>query len=422
MAIPEVRPESRVRLRDILKRREGDRFIIGNEGLGEFFAVDLAAVRAIELLRSGKTVVETENALKAELGQEIDVADAARFLASRGLVAEIDGRAVPVPDDVAERLASAPPSRPSRVALLPLATLALASLAIVVGALVARPEWLPSPANVALATRSPLLTILAATLASLVVVSLHETGHWAVARAFGVRSRIRLATRAYFVVLETDVTNAWKLPRGPRVAIFLAGIGVNLLLSALAVLALGALERGLFVAPWLPSIAAAVLFLNFYQIAFQFLVFLRTDLYFVFVTATGEWNLHGDASSYFSDRARSALAALRKATTGRARVPERATPPLTHTRHAFSTYATLLVAGLLLVAALAAFTLPDLVRTLGGVALDRARLAVEGGSWTLALEALALAAYVAFLLFLVFNFYVVRGARWLARAWRDSKP
>jgi hypothetical protein len=110
----------------------------------------------------------------------------------------------------------------------------------------------------------------------------HEVAHWLAARAEGVPARFSIGRRLYFLVFETDLSQLWGLPRRRRFGPLLAGLAYDtVLLSALLAVALisgdGLVDRA----------AAALVAVETSGILFQFLVFLRTDLYAVLVMLLG---------------------------------------------------------------------------------------------------------------------------------------
>jgi putative peptide zinc metalloprotease protein len=99
-----------------------------------------------------------------------------------------------------------------------------------------------------------------------------------------VPSRVSISRRMITIVYQTDLTRLWSVPRRSRLVPLLAGLLFDgATIGVLAVIEL-ALPPGPAVVAHL--IRAGVL-LNISAIAFQFLIFLRTDVYALFVLATG---------------------------------------------------------------------------------------------------------------------------------------
>src|SRR5918998_1022845 len=123
---------------------------------------------------------------------------------------------------------------------------------------------------------------------------------WAVPTPYPMPSCQPTAWRCCASWLETEVNGLLGVPRGHRYLPFLAGMLADvLLLSGLTVAAAVDLPDGL---SWLGRLCLAVAYTVLLRLAWQFYLFLRTDLYFVYTTALGCTNLHEVTSAYLRDR------------------------------------------------------------------------------------------------------------------------
>src|SRR5699024_281752 len=100
--------------------------------------------------------------------------------------------------------------------------------------------------------------------------SIHELMHLATARAYGAQSRIRFSTRLHHLVLQTDVTAMWALPRSARYRVFLAGMAWDSFLGASCTLLIA--YAGL--PPLANSLLAAVALVVAVSMLVQFRVYL----------------------------------------------------------------------------------------------------------------------------------------------------
>ncbi|CAL9570229.1 hypothetical protein [Streptomyces sp. enrichment culture] len=340
---PPITPTTRVLLHDLAVRRDRDEWIVGRMATRTFVALPAAGARAVELLREGLSVGRTEEALRAETGEEFDIADFARDLAALGFVARIGDR--PVPDAEPPR-ASLPWLRPRHVRLalhpvLPLLVGALLAAAVVV--LVRRPDLLPGYRDL-LWSRHGSVVLLTGAAAGWTLLLAHELAHLVTARAAGVPGKMRLGTRLQFLVMQTDISGIELAPRRHRLTAYLAGIALNLSVAASLVLALALTETGTTAY----RLLAAGLLLALLPLPFQCMVFTRTDLYFVLQDLTGCRDLYGDGLAYARYRARRSVRALRTVRRGgharggdddpSARLPA-------HERRAVRIYSVVLVVG-----------------------------------------------------------------------------
>lgn len=236
-------------------------------------------------------------------GQAFDVADLVEVMSAHGLVESID--AVPV---------SAAPGRaghgttlnriaPERVRWIrhpylvyAVVVLAISSIALAVHDPDSRPRW----SDTTHPDVHPLLSVLAFTVLGLLTATLHELGHFLVARSYGVEATTRWSTRLVFIVFVTDVTGAATRPKRQRVAILLGGVAVNFLLGGAAFLTAVAAQEGIMaLSPLTVHGLRLFAYVNWLPIAFQFFLFARTDLYHILAAALDQPRLGPDSAQYF---------------------------------------------------------------------------------------------------------------------------
>jgi putative peptide zinc metalloprotease protein len=129
---------------------------------------------------------------------------------------------------------------------------------------------------------SPVFSLGALAVWAMLSTAGHEVAHWLAARAQGVPARFSIGRRLYFLVFETDLSQLWGLPRRRRFAPLLAGLAYDtVILSGLLAVQLISSDE------LVDRVAAALVAVEVSGILFQFLVFLRTDLYAVLVMLFG---------------------------------------------------------------------------------------------------------------------------------------
>ncbi len=293
-AAPPLRPDTRLVLRDLRITREGDEFLVGDAARGEFVAVPAEAISVISSLRAGKTLGETAERVRAETGEQVDVADFAATLIELGFVARADG--VPLSADGPElgdggRLGAwaARLARPfySVPALGVYGGLFLGCLVT----LTAIPFMRPHVTQMFFLS-NPVLSVCLLTAAGMPLAMTHEVAHWLGARVRGAGARITVSRRYYMMVLQTDLSALWGLPRRQRFAPLLAGIAWDTVrLSVLAGLRLAAHAGWWNPGPLGSRLIAALIVTHILAISWQFFVFLRTDVYAVLAVGLGCLNL-----------------------------------------------------------------------------------------------------------------------------------
>ncbi len=130
-------------------------------------------------------------------------------------------------------------------------------------------------------------------LISIALGAFHELYHWLAGRAAGVAARFRISRRFFFPVFETDLSQLWSVPRRQRYGPFLAGMAFDSVVLALCLALRLLMGTGLLdMPPLLYRFFGALVLVEFIGLGFEALIFLRTDLYAVLITALGCYNLY----------------------------------------------------------------------------------------------------------------------------------
>jgi hypothetical protein len=116
---------------------------------------------------------------------------------------------------------------------------------------------------------------------------LHEVAHALAGRRLGLRTRIRIGHRLYLLVFETVMDGLVIVPRRRRYLPMLAGMLCDLLLACLLTLCAWLLQRRDGSFPVAAGVCLALAFTTLPRIAMEFLLFLRTDVYYLVVTLFG---------------------------------------------------------------------------------------------------------------------------------------
>jgi putative peptide zinc metalloprotease protein len=283
---------SRVTLRPLAVVADHDEYIVGDPATGRFFAVPPPGLRVLRALRAGMTIGEAA-ADASTPNEPIDALDFAHTLLVVGFVTEVDGRRLESASEVAEVAQfNAVAGRIGRsVFSRPMFVVGGVLLTIVMGAFLVESAMRPSFEDLFV---HPEPAVSFGLIFGLSILSgmLHELCHWWAARSLGVPARIRLSRRLYIPVMETDVTALWSLPAQLRYGPFLAGMVFDVLALTVAVgLRLGWSAEVIDLPPDLIRVLGAFVALKLFELMFQCLVFLRTDLYAVMITALGVRNL-----------------------------------------------------------------------------------------------------------------------------------
>jgi hypothetical protein len=149
-----------------------------------------------------------------------------------------------------------------------------------------------------------LVIVAAAVFAGQLALTLvHEAFHVLAGRRLGIRSRLRVSRRMYFVVLETNLDGLAVVDRRRRYLPILAGLVADTLaVAGLTVLAYLTREWAV-----VSGLCLALAFTTLPRMAWQFYLFLRTDIYHLIATATGCVDLDNAARALIANRVNALL-------------------------------------------------------------------------------------------------------------------
>lgn len=123
---------------------------------------------------------------------------------------------------------------------------------------------------------------------SIVLLLIHEFGHILAIRSFNLPTSLQVGNRLFFVVLETDLTQAWKLSSKDRNMLFLAGIYFD---SFILLIALVLKMTSVFSYEIANGIIGLITFDIVIRLIYQCCIYMKTDLYYVFENSSGNYNL-----------------------------------------------------------------------------------------------------------------------------------
>lgn len=258
-------------------------FIVGRPDTDSYVVLPSDGVALLRQLQNGTLPEEAATWYQATYGETVDVEDFVATLRELGFV-RAQG------DSGAPSLISVRYRTLGRLVFSRLAWMCY--LALVLGGVLAmmRHSELRPQAQHVFFTDSLVVVQVVLLLGQLPGALLHESFHVLAGRRLGVSSRIGMSRRLYFIVFETTLNGLLGVPKGKRYLPFLAGmVADTLLFSALTLGAAADLDGGM---TWVGRLALALAYVTLLRLAWQFYLFLRTDLYYVFATALGCTDLH----------------------------------------------------------------------------------------------------------------------------------
>jgi hypothetical protein len=286
-------------------QKEGeDLYVIGSVDLGDFYQFPEQGVKILNMLEAGDTASTIKSRFAAEDAETVDVDDFIDQLASIGFIhpeeekqsiqsrARADSRTRRWVFSLDPRIANAIFSTPALLCYLAIVAYSFASA-------IRDPELrINFSAFYTDTNRTPLLLLIA--VLSLTRVVLHELGHMIALARHGIKSEYGVGNRLWDIVAEADLTGLLTLPKSQRYFPMLAGMLVDVLCMSLFTILLQLLFH--YDPPRLAvQVVQACVLEATLSIAWQFNIFVKTDIYYVLCNYFSSSDLDKDARAYLNN-------------------------------------------------------------------------------------------------------------------------
>lgn len=265
---------------------DGDDVVVGRTDVDSYGVFPRDGAELLKELAAGRAPAEAAEWYFRRYGTSVDMAEFLDTLSELDFLLPADARPTGSAEPLRwQRLGSAIFSAPAWICY---SVLLLAAVAVCV----ADPELLPSRQHIFF---SHYLLVVELTLffGQIPLTLLHESFHALAGRRLGLRSRITIARRLYFVVAETAIDGLVVVPRRQRYLPMLAGMVADVLaVAGLTVLAYLTRDSDGSVS-LVGAVSLALVFTVLLRFVWQFYFFLRTDIYHLVTTVLGCIDLHG---------------------------------------------------------------------------------------------------------------------------------
>ena len=273
-------------------REEEESWIVGRRDGEDFVEVPSEAVAFIRALQGRCTVGEAAQRVYDSYGHHIDAEEFADTLIELRFAGVDDGDTTPAKVSAPSlqwikqrwiRWLFSTPAYAGVACLLVAGTVAAA----------ARGEVVPSYHAYFLSS-SPTVNVLWNTAVVLMCLAVHEALHLMAARADGVHARIGFGTRLQFLAAQTSVSGLWGAARRTRFRVYLAGMVGDLSIAAACSVSLDCVGGGGLA----HRVLQALLLSRMMAVAYEFCLFMKTDMYFVVQELLHCKNLYLDGWDY----------------------------------------------------------------------------------------------------------------------------
>jgi hypothetical protein len=274
---------------------DGDEVVVGRLDTGSYAVLPQDGAELLKRIADGMSLGDAAQWYEATFHEPVDVDDFVETLRELGFVRD---------DPMVEPEQPAPVrfQRLGRILLSAPAWFCYAAVfAVWVVAAARHSDLRPSPHQVFF-TRSLLAVQLVITFLQVPLILAHESFHILAGRRLGLPSKLRLSNRLTYVVAETQINGLMSVPRRKHYLPFLAGMGCDLVIFAGLGLVADATRQADGTFPLTGRLCLALAFTVAVRFGWQFQLYLRTDLYYVFATALNCHDLHDASKALLKNR------------------------------------------------------------------------------------------------------------------------
>jgi len=288
-------------LHPLVYLEEGEEVTVGRVDIDSYAVFPADGAELLRSLADGVPPREVARCYEAANGEGIDMLDLLSTLDELGFVRAASDPApvIGTPPVRWQRLGQVLFSRPALACYLLVAVLGTVETIRV-------PQLAPRPSDLFFTSYFTLIE-LTLYLGQIVFLLVHEGFHALAGRRLGVSSKLSVSHRLMFVVLETSLDGLVTVPRRKRYLPILAGMLADVLVAAVLTLvadltrnADGALSFG-------SRLCLALAYSTLLRLAWQALLYLRTDVYVLLSTFLHCHDLHGTASGLLRNAVRRVL-------------------------------------------------------------------------------------------------------------------
>jgi hypothetical protein len=293
-------------LHDLSFVGEGDEVVVGRLATGSYAVFPADGAELLRHIAAGMPLSQASAWYEQRFGEPVDVGEFATTLTELGFVREAGVGPGPVRPVRLRRL--------GRAVFSPAAWACYgAVMALWLAVALRTSAILPHPAQIFF-TGSLAVIQVVVTFGQVPLLFLHEGFHALAGRRLGLPTRMGISNRLTYIVFETQLNGLMSVPRRARYLPFLAGLLCDSVVFCALGLAAELTRQGNGAFPLAGRVCLALAFTVALRMAWQFQLYLRTDLYYVFATALNCYDLHDASTALLRNRVWGALGRPRRLT------------------------------------------------------------------------------------------------------------
>ncbi len=270
--------------------QENNKFIVGREETEIYILVPKIGVEIIQAIQHHKRISVIEQNLKKKHGK-VDVTGFVENLKSHGFVKSIDKKFLhPVVTKNPDQLGFLKQKHVAWLFSKPMYTFYAVLLLFGLASFLMSPGYFPKSKDYFF-TQYYILLLPLSFLLSWFFVLMHELGHYLAARSLGISAHFGISHRLYYLVATTTVTNIYSLSKKKRFRVLLGGMLVDFIVIAAGFLLLFVSDNFAAFSPLAYNLIKFVILIQFLGLLWQFMFFMKTDIYYAFEHIIGIYNL-----------------------------------------------------------------------------------------------------------------------------------
>jgi len=298
----QINSKTRIKLNKFFFRKENNYFMVWPESKTNFIELTPESFEALNLLKKDLTISEIEKILENKFGEPVNLKEFVLELIDLGFVKYVNHIKIKNNKKRKTTLSSIKKSHVSWIYSKPMLYFYIFLVSVALLILFFNPSYFPSYTDFFF-TENYLFTLIISIITALTLILIHEFAHLIAGKAVGVDGNISIGMRLFYPVAETNLTGLWSLPKKQRLIPLLAGMLNDILIISIILIAFRLSDFGLLPKnTGLFNFGKFIILILSYGIIWQFLFFIRTDIYFVVVTLSGAKNLYGDAWQFISNQ------------------------------------------------------------------------------------------------------------------------
>ncbi len=295
----EITDDSVVTFHDLYRGEEEEGLVpVGRQDIASYVSLPEDALEIIDLLNSGLAVGEVRKLSEEKFGEEVEIAEFIKDMVDNEMVKSINGVEIPTQSKVQKGLFTSITQKHvgwmfstyARIMYIGAAVFCLILFFVF-------PEYIPRPEHYFFHPWYS-VAVLFIFFFNWVFIAFHELAHLCAAKSVGIEGSFSLSTRMVFIVVQTNVTNLWSVPREKRYMVYFAGMAWDTMVVFTCLVLILFTDYKVVGLPvvWY-NFLKMVVFLKVWGIIWQFRFNLQTDIYYVFSTYSRCRNLLGDTKA-----------------------------------------------------------------------------------------------------------------------------